>query len=296
MATLGVTTINIFGFAGNDTITINSLTSGKVLTADGGDDNDSLTVLNAVTIGTTLLGGKGDDTLTGGRGSDFLKGGVGDDTYVFRAATILETDTVTELPNQGVDTLSFATLTTAVNLNLGTTAVQNVHRNRTLKLNSAGTFENAVGGSSDDILTGNAFANTLIGNNGNDNLIGNAGNDQLLGGVGRDILIGGLNQDVLDGGSDDDILIAGRTTSDASITKLIILRTEWIKALPYATRVANLRAGVGSPGTSLKAKVNVLNDANEADTLTGSSGQDWYFKAIDDVIAHSLGSELVDLL
>ena len=67
-------------------------------------------------------------------------------------------------------------------------------------------------------------------------------------------------------------------------------------ATPYANRVANLRTGVGSPVASLKATVNVLNDASEVDTLTGSTGQDWYFKAIDDLISDLVASELVDLL
>jgi Ca2+-binding RTX toxin-like protein len=398
-----VTAVKIFGYAGNDSITVSSLGTGTSLTADGGNDNDTLTVSNSVTLNTTLLGGAGNDTLTGGRGSDTLNGGEGNDTYVFRAAATAEADVVSELLNQGTDTLSFSSLTTSVNLNVGASVVQSVHTNRTLKLNSGSTFENTVGGSGDDILTGNglangltggaghdrltghagndvliggfgndtyvfgvataseadtvteaanagtdtltfsslttsvtlnlgtavvqsvhtnrtlklnsgntfenavggsgndtllgnSLANTLNGNNGHDILVGNAGNDQLLGGAGRDILIGGLDQDVLNGGSDDDILIAGRTTNDASIINLSILRTEWIQATPYATRVANLRAGVGTPITSLKATINVLNDATGNDSLTGGSGQDWYFRAIDDVITDLLTGELIDQL
>ena len=96
-------------------------------------------------------------------------------------------------------------------LSLGTSAFQAVHTNRTLKLNSAATFENAIGGSGNDTLAGNSFANVLTGNAGNDVLVGNSGDDTLSGGNGRDILIGGLGIDTLLGGNDDDILIAGRT-------------------------------------------------------------------------------------
>jgi Ca2+-binding RTX toxin-like protein len=398
-----VTAVKVFGFAGNDKITVQSLTTGTALTADGGQDNDTINVSNNVIVNTTLLGGNGNDTLAGGRGSDTLKGGSGNDTYVFRAASTPEADTVFEAANAGIDTLHFGALTTNVKLNLATAAVQTVHANRTLKLNSGGTFENAVGGSGNDTLTGNGLNNRLTGNAGNDRLTGNAGNDvlvggfgndtyvfgvasaseadtvteglnagidtltfsalksavnlnlattvrnsvhtnrslklssggtfenavggsgndllrgnsldnmltgssghdilignagddQLLGGFGRDILIGGLNLDVLKGGSDDDILIAGRTTNDASITKLNILRTEWISATPYPTRVANLRAGVGTPKSSFKAKVNVLKDTGEVESLTGGSGRDWYFRAVDDVITDLFANELVDLL
>lgn len=121
------------------------MTSGIALTADGGHDNDILNVLDSVTIDATLLGGAGNDTLTGGRGSDTSKGGPGNDRYLFRAATALEADIVTELANQGTDTLSFSSLSTDVNLKLGTSAVQSVHTDRTLKLNSGDRFENAVG-------------------------------------------------------------------------------------------------------------------------------------------------------
>jgi hypothetical protein len=51
--------------------------------------------------------------------------------------------------------------------------------------------------------------------------------------------------------------------------------------------VANLRAGVGSPKSSLKAKVNVLNDGVK-DTLIGGTGTDWFFGALDDVFSDRL--------
>lgn len=50
-------------------------------------------------------------------------------------------------------------------------------------------IENAIGGSDDDIITGNAIANTLNGGGGNDTLIGGGGNDILIGGPGNDIAV-----------------------------------------------------------------------------------------------------------
>ena len=129
-----------------------------------------------------------------------------------------------------------------------------------------------------------------------DILNGGAGSDILEAGSGRDILIGGLGLDTLNGGSNDDILIAGRTTSDTSLTNLNTLQTQWISASTYAVRIANLRAGVGSPVVSLKAKTNVLNDAGEDDSLTGGTGTDWYFRAVDDVITDLFAGEIIDVL
>lgn len=52
-------------------------------------------------------------------------------------------------------------------------------------------IENAISGSGDDILIGNAAANMLIGGAGNDVLRGDAGDDLLTGGSGNDQLYGG---------------------------------------------------------------------------------------------------------
>ncbi|MFO1000418.1 MAG: M10 family metallopeptidase C-terminal domain-containing protein, partial [Planctomycetaceae bacterium] len=259
----------------------------------GGSGADSLAGNGA---SNTLTGGPGDDTLNGGAGGDLLLGGLNNDTYVFTTASVAEADQVTENTGEGTDTLNFSTLTTNVVLNLGLLGIQTVHTNRTLQLNSVSTLENAVGGSGRDALIGNTLANRLTGGDGDNILVGLEGTDILESGSGRDILIGGLGLDTLNGGSNDDILIAGRTTSDASVSNLNTIRTEWISGNAYATRIANLRAGVGSPAVSLKATINVLNDSGEDDALTGGTGTDWYFRAVDDVITDLINGEITDAL
>ncbi|MFO1004231.1 MAG: M10 family metallopeptidase C-terminal domain-containing protein, partial [Planctomycetaceae bacterium] len=275
----------------NRTLKLNSHSTFENATGGSGDD-----VLTGNGLANTLVGNAGNDILVGSVGNDQLLGGLGDDNYVFGVAGTSEADSVTEATNGGTDTLTFSSLTTAVNLNLVSNLVQNVHINRTLKLNSHSTFENAIGGSGDDILLGNGLANTLVGNAGNDILAGSVGNDQLLGGAGRDILIGGSGLDLIDGGSGDDILIAGLMTNNASTTSLRILQDEWLRATPYEIRVSHLRSGVGSPLTSLQARVNVFSDVHEVDLLTGGTGRDWYFKIIDDLITDIMSSEFVDVL
>jgi ELWxxDGT repeat protein len=275
----------------NRTLKLNAATTFE--NTIGGSGNDILSGNSWVNV---LTGGSGHDRLTGGAGNDSLIGGSGDDSYVFGVASVAEEDTVTEATNAGADTLSFSTLTTDVVLNLGSSLVQTVHANRTLKLNAATTVENAIGGSGHDTLLGNAQSNVLTSNAGNDILVGYSGDDRLSGGDGRDILIGGLGLDILSGGNDDDILIAGRTTSDDLFTRLNDLRTEWISASAYGARVNNLRSGVGASTTSLKAKINVLDDAVAIDTMSGGGGQDWYFRALDDVISDLLAAESVDVL
>jgi Ca2+-binding RTX toxin-like protein len=247
-------------------------------------------------LDNTLTGGAGNDKLIGAAGNDLLIGGANNDTYFFVATIAAEADQVTERVNEGIDTLNFGYLTTSVVLNLGSTSIQTVNLNRTLKLSSLSAFENAVGGTGSDTLLGNTVANRLTGGEGDDILVGMQAGDILEAGSGRDILIGGQGLDILKGDAGEDILIAGRTTSDTSLSNLNTLRTQWISANAYAARITNLRAGVGSPAVSLKAKINVLNDAGEDDVLVGGADTDWFFRALDDVIADLFAGEIFDVL
>src|SRR6185369_9011717 len=99
----------------------------------------------------TLIGGTGNDTLDGGAGIDNLTGGKGDDTYIVDNAA----DTITELANEGNDTVQSA------NLSLDLTKAQ-----------YANVENAALTGSAALNLTGNSVANTLTGNDGNNTLDG----------------------------------------------------------------------------------------------------------------------------
>jgi trimeric autotransporter adhesin len=111
----------------------------------------------------TLTGGAGNDRLDGGTGNDLMIGGAGDDVYVVNIAT----DVVTELANEGVDTvLSSATLTLGANV-----------ENLTLTGSSA---LNGIGNSMNNWLIGNSGANVLTGGLGADTLTGSAGADTFV--------------------------------------------------------------------------------------------------------------------
>ncbi len=275
----------------NRTLTLSSGSTFENLI--GGSGNDTF-VGNS--FSNVLNGGAGNDSLNGAIGSDTLIGGTGDDNYAFSSSTPGEIDVLTELPSQGSDTLTFSSLSLDISLQLNLNTPQVVHTDRTLTLSSGSTFENINGGSGDDILIGNSLVNDLRGNGGNDVLVGQSGNDQLFGGVGRDILIGGLGQDLIMGDAGDDILVAGRTSADNNPASLTALRTEWTSGNSYASRITNLRTGVGNPVVSLKARKNVVNDAGEDDTLTGGTGSDWYFRALDDSLTDLFAGETIDVL
>ncbi|MBL8817101.1 MAG: hypothetical protein JNL58_13820 [Planctomyces sp.] len=267
----GSTLENATGGALHDTITGNPL--GNVLTGNAGDD--------------ILSGLAGDDLLIGGAGNDALNGGAENDVFRFDMDAESGIDIVTD--TAGIDVLDFSlTSTIGMMLDLAVTSAQSLNSRLTLTLPVGTTIETVLGTALDDSIFGNEAANILVGN---------AGNDNLTGGGGRDLLIGGLGADTIDGGADDDILVGGRTTSDTSIAKLNVIHAEWISANAYSTRISNLRAGVGSSTNSLKAKVTVRNDSvGSVDSLTGGTGDDWFFKALDDVLTDLFAGETVDAL
>lgn len=266
----------------NRTVQLNTRVYVENVVGGSGDDR-----LMGNASDNLLIGNASHDFLIGAAGSDTLIGGSGDDNYVFTAAFASERDLVVEGPDGGVDTLDMSQLTTAVTIDLGSVLTQVVHLNRQVRLNSRIQFENVLGGSGSDRLIGNSAANTLVGN---------AGNDQLFGVKGRNLLIGGIGRDTIHGGVDEDILIAGRTMSDDYSSQLNVMRSLWISGESYATRVTKLRRDSGLPSVSLKAGINVLDEAGHLDSLTGGTGRDWIFKAVDDRMTDLVFSEILEFL
>ena len=252
----------IYGGLGNDEIEGND--GNDVIY--GGDGND---VINAGGGNNSIHGGDGNDTITAGSGNDTIYGGDGNDViYAGDGNNWVDggsgNDTITA--GSGTDTL--------------------------------------YGGDGNDVIRAGAGNDTLDGGAGNDILVGGDGNDMLVGGDGRDLLIGGFGADRLNGNSQDDILIAGYTLFDNIDGALSNIMAEWTSSGSYTSRVNNLTTGTGATGGVRLvgddgATQTVFND-NDVDTLTGSSGQDWFFAntindnggAID-IIVDQAGNEIV---
>ncbi len=271
----------------NRSIVLNSGTSFENIR--GGLAGDAL---RGNSVNNSLFGNGGNDSLNGSGGDDTLVGGPGDDTYAFGPAAAVEVDTLTEAAGQGTDTLNFTALTTVVTLDLGVTASQVVHTNRSIVLNLNSTFENVRGGSADDVIRGNNTNNSLFGNGGNDTLVGLNGNDTLSGGLGNDFLIGGRGQDVLNGNGGEDLLISAYTFFagvEDSAGFLQLVATEWSGPGTFEDRVDALTP-VLVPGST------VINDGS-VDTLTSNAdlSLDWLFAALADGVVKDAG-DLLTLL
>lgn len=215
-------------------------------------------VLTYVLSGTdTIIGTSHAEVLMAYGGDDVLRPGMADNavpaTRDFPGA--LHSDVVDG--GTGNDTVSFEGIAIDLSINLAThSAIDRqplVGPNATLKVHATLiSIENALGGNGNDLLVGDAFANSLSGGAGNDNLYGGAGNDILRGDAGSDIINGGDGIDRVD-----------YTTSSVGI-------------------IVNLLNGTASDGDTLISIENiygsVLNDvligSDVANVLYGYNGND----------------------
>ncbi|WP_157269400.1 DUF4347 domain-containing protein [Azohydromonas aeria] len=215
-----VTPANVFnGTSGNDNIV--GQASNDILNGLAGDD--------------TLDGGAGSDTMTGGDGSDIYyvrdtgdtvtqtnataAGGI-DTVWSFLNAHVLGANiengrillpgaaglTGNNLNNvlfsgagdnvldgaAGADTASYLYAAAGVTVNLASALAQDTGGSG---IDTLRNIENVTGSKGDDILLGNAGANTIDGGAGADFLVGRDGHDTLAGGAGLDTLVGGSGQD-----------------------------------------------------------------------------------------------------
>ncbi|MCY2962322.1 MAG: M10 family metallopeptidase C-terminal domain-containing protein [Planctomycetota bacterium] len=274
----------------NANLTVSLTGTDVIENVTGGSGNDIL-VGNA--LANTLAGGLGNDTLTGAGGDDWLIGGAGNDLYLFDTDLALGNDTLDESAG-GVDTLDFsATSTQNVAVNLEVATQQVVNANLRLTLGSATTFENVIGGDLNDMLTGNANANTLTGNGGDDVLTGRAGNDSLIGGAGNDRYTfaadSSLGTDTLNetGGGIDTLDFSG-TVSTAVTINLATATAQVVNAnlsvnLGSATNFENVIGGALGDTLTGNTLANDLNGGDGNDVLTGAAG--------DDVLTGGLGDD-----
>jgi Ca2+-binding RTX toxin-like protein len=113
----------------------------------------------------------------------------------------------------------------------------------------------------------------IKGGGGNDVIIGGDGNDLLMGGGGRDLLIGGSGADRIIGDAEDDILIAGWTDFENDPATLSLIMSEWTSTTDnFLIRCIALNGVLQNDGPNA-----TVHDDNNQDTLTGSSGNDWFF-------------------
>jgi len=273
---------------GQGSMTLNGFesVSGSVfadhITGDAGDN--------------VLLGDSGDDVLTGGRGNDILYGdgrtlvddhnsgsGSGPITRFADVAPLggadgndlleggLGDDTL--YGGGGIDTASYANASGDVEVYLNFGFAQGADGNDTLS-----SIENVIGSNYNDILFGDAGANSLTGGAGHDFLRGNAGDDTLSGGAGDDMLVGGAGNDVLDGGAGWDRAAFSGSTVGVHVDLNV-------QGAQYT-----------GEGTDTLVGIEHVSGTAFDDTLIGTIGPNWLWgMGGNDIIQAGGGNDLVQL-
>lgn len=219
----------VYGGAGNDRVygsdgndEVHGGDGNDELHGEGGDDR-----LYGDAGNDTFYGGVGNDTLSGGEGNDRLYGQDGNDVLIGGSGNdVLNGGT-------GIDTADYSDDTVGVTVNLQTgTATGANAGNDTLS-----DIENAIGGSGDDTLIGNAAVNRLEGGAGNDRIVVGAG-DTAIGGIGNDSIeatAGGTGTITVDGGEGDDTIRlmgtgTGSLAAATAVERLIVEGGIWAVA------------------------------------------------------------------
>ena len=235
-----------------------TLTGAASINATGNALDNVLTG-NAGT--NSIIGGAGNDTIDGGTGNDTMLGGTGSDVYFVNVAT----DVVTELANEGADTIN-----SAVTLSIATpTNIENL----TLTGSSA---INATGNALDNALTGNTGNNSIIGGAGNDTINGGAGNDSMVGGAGNDVYFVNIATDVV-----TELANGGTDTVNSVVTYSVATLTNIENVTLTGSTAINATGNVLANTLIGNSGNNILTGGTGADILTGGLGANTFdFNAI----------------
>ncbi|MGE3309237.1 MAG: Calx-beta domain-containing protein [Limisphaerales bacterium] len=295
---------SLTGGPGDNVLDASGFSGFVILSGLGGDD----TLIAGSGIGF-LLGGEGRDTLVSGSGNTAMQGGLGDDRYILDADGPLGLDVIADLG--GFDTLDFSSTTTVgVTVNLAAAVVVQVV-NANLSLNLADpvpAIENVIGGSMNDVISGNGLGNRLEGRGGVDILVGLGGADTLVGGAGIDLLSGGADNDlyefdadsalgtdvILDSGGVDTFDFSATTTQGIQVNLGNTAAAQVVNAnltihITPAALIENAVGGSLADQLIGNAADNLLRGGLGADTLNGAGGADTVIEARDSDFELTIG-------
>jgi Ca2+-binding RTX toxin-like protein len=211
-----------------------------------GIGRDTLSGIENITAGSfndTLIGNSDANVFLGEKGNDLLKGGDGTDTLD---------------GGDGTDTADYSDKTSSIDVTLNGATQASVTVGGTIE-DTIKNIENINGGSGDDIIIGDAYANTLSGG---------AGDDLLEGGSGKDLLDGGTGTDTADY---SDQTLAVSVTLNGSISATVKVKSASEDTIK---NIENVITGSGNDILSGDSLSNVLSTGQGNDTINGGLGTD----------------------
>ena len=255
------------------------LISIELATLTGGGSNNVIDA-SAFSGSVRLFGMMGNDALTGtaqndlldgGPGSDSHVGGDGDDRYQFGPVPNgdpLEQDQITELTSEGLDTLDFSLLDTAVRVDLGSQLV--AQQPGTSNVREVSMSTNGLQANLEDIV-GTPFDDQLTGNSAQNRIWALAGADDVLGAGGDDLIdLGGGTGETADGQGGNDRLVFHDGWGTATIVDSSGIDTVDFSALttPLTLIIGSLQASAGAN--------TVTHANNDFEHLIGGGANDQF--------------------
>jgi len=222
-------------------------------------DTTQTHVLLGTAAAELIFGNGGADQITGGAGGDFIQGGAGNDTFF---ATVDDGNDTYD-GGAGTDTYTLANTTAPSTVDLAAGTSTSAQTGEDLLF----SIENVTGSNGDNIIIGNAAANTLRGNGGNDTLDGgSAGGDTLIGGAGNDTYI---------------VSHAGMTLTENANQGIDTVLSNRTFTLGNNFENLTLTGGGNINGTGNNAANMIIGNSGN-NTLSGQGGNDIFIATIND--------------
>jgi hypothetical protein len=254
---VGTKTVSMTGaqLAGNSTLILDgdattdvfNVSTGSTATAAKSADLSNVTVKTGATVGITVTGNVGVDTITGGVASETFTQTIGADVYEGGAGTGSDTYVaVTSLQAAGSANASQGSI-----VNLGTTAVSSADVIANATSFISGSATSVAGGTAAHLYAANVAGNSAevdtLG--GIENVTGTAQIDYIVGSAEDNVLSGLAGADYIDAGAGSDTVIGGNGIdtialglNDASIDSVSYFG---IIAAANANNVTQFEAGAG---------------------------------------------------
>jgi Ca2+-binding RTX toxin-like protein len=119
----------------------------------------------------------------------------------------------------------------------------------------------------------------LSGGEGNDIILGGSAADTIFGNGGNDLLIGGLGADIINGDYGNDILVDGSVTLKSKTDTLDKVLATWNSLPAPTTSIYN----------NITARLSVVFDKLNKDTMGGGNGIDWFWSTSTGAVADTIG-------
>lgn len=212
--------------------------------------------------------------LIGANGDDYLDGGTGINTLSFAS--------VSSGMNVNLSSSAYTYGTTTVASNTAISKAKDTDNNGTNDTDTILNFSNIIGSSSADLLIGDANVNTINGGEGNDTIDGLGGDDSLIGGAGNDLFIMNASDgvDIVDGGegNGDTISYANLTSTEGISVELdtsssVDVSISNVK-IDEIKNIENVTGGAGNDTIIGDDYKNILTGNAGGDTIEGGAGKD----------------------